>query len=335
MIAKLSEQDSFQLWQVSFSNSDPVRITSDTFDHLDFRLTADGSTLVNVQVERDNTITLDDATAGDNQSKQIAAGNGRNDGENGLSWSPDGRLVYAARQDGNGDIWSMKADGTDRRRLTYSPELDVQPTVSSNGRYIVYVSRTAGRSNIWRMDADGGNQTQLTTGNSELEPTVTADGRWVLFTSMDHGKRLLYRVSIDGGDSQRVSDKHIRGPAAAAPDGKAIAMFFLDQNVEPLKWKILIATLAGEPIRTIDPSQPIDTNSSLKWTVDGKALTYSVIGDGKSTIYTLPIDSGSPQRRTAPASGPITWFDWSKDGQKLALAHTTESSDAVLFRNFR
>jgi serine/threonine protein kinase len=335
MIAKRSEQDSFQIWEVSFSTGDTVKVTNDTFDHLDFRLTADGRTLLNVQVEPNNTITIEDVAAPDNYSKQIAFGNSRSDGRNGLSWTPDGRLVYAAKLDGNEDVWSMNADGTDRRRLTLSPDVDVQPTVSADGRYIVYVSRTTGRSNIWRMDADGGHQTQLTTGNAELEPTISADGKWVFFTSMDHSKRLLYRVSIDGGDSQRMSEKHIRGPAAASPDGNSLAVFFLDQNVEPAKWKILIMTPDGEPVRTINPLQPIDTFSSLKWTRDGKALTYSVSSDGKSTIYTLPIGSGSAQRRTAPAPGAITWFDWSRDGQQLAVAHITESSDAVLFRNFR
>jgi hypothetical protein len=83
------------------------------------------------------------------------------------------------------------------------------------------------------------------------------------FTPQIPVQRLLYRVSIDGGDSQLVSDKHIRGPAAASPDGKTLAVFFLDQNVEPPKWKILIATLEGEPIRTIDPSQPIVDRSVL------------------------------------------------------------------------
>jgi TolB protein len=336
MIAKREEKDNFQIWQVAYSNGEARRITSDSFDHHDFRLTADDRCLITVQVERNNTISIiDDRVTSDLQSHEIMKGYSRNDGENGLAWSPDGKLVYAAKVDGNGDIWSMNADGSDRKRLTSAADLDVQPVVTRDGRSIVYVSRTNGRRNIWRMDIDGAHQTQLTAGNSELEPTITPDAKVVLFTNGDFGKRLLYSVSIDGGSANRLSEKNIRGPAAVSPDGRLVAVFFLDEKSEPKRWKILIMYFDGREMKVLDPSPPVNSNSSLKWTADGSGLTYSVSNEGQSSIYFLPIEGGPPRQVSNPAIGAITWFDWSPDGQRLAIARLTESSDAVLLRNFR
>ncbi|GAA1721576.1 hypothetical protein GCM10009809_16530 [Isoptericola hypogeus] len=45
-------------------------------------------------------------------------------------WSPDGRRVVAVRADGStgsGDLWTMRWDGRDVRRLTASPLLEIRP----------------------------------------------------------------------------------------------------------------------------------------------------------------------------------------------------------------
>jgi hypothetical protein len=45
------------------------------------------------------------------------------------AWSPDGtRIAFASRMDGDFDIYTMRADGTDVQQVTNSPGLDAEPT---------------------------------------------------------------------------------------------------------------------------------------------------------------------------------------------------------------
>jgi WD40-like Beta Propeller Repeat len=95
----------------------------------------------------------DVATAGDRHSSQPA-------------WSPDGRRIAFERgpagdSPGN-DVWSMAADGTDRRRLTATAGLDGGPAWSPSGSRIAFTSARSGSSDIWTTAADGADQRPLT-----------------------------------------------------------------------------------------------------------------------------------------------------------------------------
>ena len=76
------------------------------------------------------------------------------------SWTRDGRyLVFSSMQgrDSTGrpnqDIWSMTADGTNRRQLTTNGSLDTYPVASPDGQHIYFVSNRGGKWAIWRMQA--------------------------------------------------------------------------------------------------------------------------------------------------------------------------------------
>jgi Tol biopolymer transport system component len=62
---------------------------------------------------------------------------------------------------GNGfNIWTMRADGTDPRQLTTTP--DAFPVWSPNGRKILFNRKGTGERQIFEMRADGSHQRQLT-----------------------------------------------------------------------------------------------------------------------------------------------------------------------------
>src|SRR5262249_38387859 len=120
------------------------------------------------------------------------------DGAYGLSWTPDGRIVYQSSASGNRDIWIMNADGSNQRQLTHDGR-NYSPAVSSDGRYIVYDSVQADKCNIWRMNVDGSNSKQLTDGIWDESAQISPDGRWVVYQSMDFEKyeKVLCKAPID------------------------------------------------------------------------------------------------------------------------------------------
>src|SRR5437763_15343189 len=74
----------------------------------------------------------------------------------------NGRLVFASNRDGNHEIYSMNADGSEQTRLTYHPAYDDEPRWSPDGTRIVFISNRVGNVELYLMDADGPNQTRLT-----------------------------------------------------------------------------------------------------------------------------------------------------------------------------
>ncbi|MBN2383520.1 PD40 domain-containing protein [bacterium] len=69
------------------------------------------------------------------------------------AWSPDGRYIayVSTVTDGKGDIWTMRADGTDKRQITTSPDYDYCPTWSADGSKIVYAHAREKNQGNWML----------------------------------------------------------------------------------------------------------------------------------------------------------------------------------------
>ena len=73
----------------------------------------------------------------------------------------------------------------------------------------------------------------------------------------------------------------------------------------------------------------------LRWTPDGRALTFVDTVNGVSNIWSLPLDGGALKQLTDFKTDQIFWFDVSRDGKQLALSRGTVTSDVILIRDFR
>ena len=78
-------------------------------------------------------------------------------GENWLpAWSPDGtKMAFTSTRDGNPEIYVANRDGSNVRRLTNHPGIDISPTWSPSGTQIAFTSDRSGSPQIYVMGADG------------------------------------------------------------------------------------------------------------------------------------------------------------------------------------
>jgi Tol biopolymer transport system component len=105
------------------------------------------------------------------------------------TWSPDStRIAFASHPgDGNWAVWTMRRDGSDRRRLT-SPFLrqpagahgDAPAAWSPDGSRILYSSEATGDRELFVMNADGSGKRRVTHWRGGDSPQVwLPDGRIV------------------------------------------------------------------------------------------------------------------------------------------------------------
>jgi serine/threonine protein kinase len=320
--------DQYQLWQISFPEGEARTLTNDLSDYHLVSLTADAGALVSVVSETTSNIWL--VPNGEwNTGRQLTSS--KSNGVSSIALVGDGRIIYESRTGGNSDLWIMDADGRNQKQLTDDTYSEGSASVTPDGRYIVFGSRRPG-TQIWRMDIDGGNA-KLLIDSPGFSPTISPDGKWVVYTTFGPGGFSIWKVSIDGGAPVQITNKYSLAPAISS-DGKLIACYYLDERTRTQKIA-LIPFAGGEPVKIFE-SQPIDAATyPVRWTHDGRALTYIVNRGGVSNIWIQPQDGSPPRQLTDFKSDRIFAFDWSRDGKWLALSRGPEQRDVVLMSDFR
>ena len=310
---------SSQIWQLS-SGGEARRITNDLNNYYGIDLMADSNTLVTSQINRTSNIWI--APGGDSsRARQITSGtnNYRN-----LEWTPDGKLVFEL----GSDIWIIEADGSGQKQLTTEGHNNRMPSACAGG-YIVFSSNRQGARRIWRMDIDGSNQKPLTSGDMEYFPTCSPDGKWVLYASSASGVQNLWKVTIDGGNAVQLTDR-FSGRPIISPDGKLIAVKYIN---DPSSRKVVMALIpfeGGEPVKLLDIP-----GFFIHWSRDGRAIQYIDNRGGSSNLWSQPIDGGPPKQLTDFKSDKLFSFAWSADGKQLAVSRGVDAEDVVLINNFR
>ena len=304
-----------QLWHISYPGGEVHRITNDLNDYLGVSLTADSTALVSVQSERPSNIWVA-SNSGAGNATQITFSN--LDGRGGISWTPDGKIVYASLASGNSDLWIMDADGSNQKQLTIDARNNRSPAVSPDGRYIVFISDRSGSAHIWRMEIDGSSPEQLTYGVGEELPTCTPDGKWVIYASgLDW---TLWKVPMGGGAPEQVTHRYLGVIPRISPDGKLIAA---DDN----------GRVAIYPFEGGEPIKVFNNLWRFSWAPSGRALEY--IDQSRTNINSQALDGGPSKRLTNFKSGLINRFARSRDGKQLALSGGTLTNDVVLISDFR
>jgi serine/threonine protein kinase len=317
-----------QIWMIHHPSGEAERITRDLVDYGGTSLTADSNALVTVQFESSSNVwvaPINDLTGG----KQVTSG--KLDGDRGLSWTNDNKIVYTSLASGNVDLWIMDADGANQRQLTFDPQMDDTPRISPDGRYLFFDSLRGGLPSIWRMNIDGSNLKQITTQEDYVND-VTPDGQWLVFTSWRTGRQTLWKVGIDGGEPVQISNLFIT-TSAISPDGKFLACFYQDEKPNAPLRLIILPFAGGEPVKTFD--MPQTAGGRPDWTPDGKAITFYDNRTGTLNLWSQPLDGGPLKQLTNFSPHELFSRDFTRDGKLAALARGPVTSDVILISDFR
>jgi Tol biopolymer transport system component len=332
--AWLKGEDHYSLWVLAYPDGKLRQITSDLVTYFGASLTQSGRSLVTVQRQADSTLWV--APANDpTEATPLREGANREDGMWGVSWLPDGRLVF-----GIGDLselWVVDRDGSNRQQLTHLGNTATNPTSTPADGTIVFQRRgyeSKELAAIWAIDSHGYNLQQLTSGaGHEHRPEISPDGKWIVYASGNNA----WKMTLADG---KVTKLELRGgmSPSISPDGRWIAFEAVDNHIE------IVAADGKSPPRLLpfidEPQVPSPLSAyavayPIRWNAAGDAVTYVRTQDGVSNIWAQPLD-GSPPRQLTHFTSMVIWsHDWSRDGEWLVMARGNFSSDAVMLTDTR
>jgi Tol biopolymer transport system component len=250
--------------------------------------------------------------------RRVSSGRGRN--TCGWFYQKGKRILYASTEAADsacppppdhskGYVWALypyniytaKADGSDKRALTRDSVYTAEATVSPDGKTIVYTSLRDGDLEIYTMKIDGSNVRRLThTLGYDGGPAFSADGKMIVYRafhphgadSVQYASRLAERpplvkpwdvdiwvMNADGSNQRMVI--HLPGPSFAPyfhPDGKRIIFASNYLHPEGYDFDLFLINLDGTGLERVTTSNQFD--AFPMFSPDGKQLVW-VSGRGR------------------------------------------------------
>ena len=320
------------IWFTPYPQGEPQQITHDlnqyfmhtlSLSSTDILATIDGKTGSEIWV----------APAGDvSRARRVLQGIiPKYEGIDGLTWAPDGHLLYTAYVGDAQTIWEMNSDGSNRKQLTSNVAefVDRQMAVSADNRHIIFQSNRAGSVQLWSANRDGSDLKQLTDGINNYQASLSPDSKWIVYVSGDGLGQTLWRIPIEGGLATQLSHNRSTNPQIS-PDGKYIA-FLESSDSHPQVHVAIIPFSGGETIRTFELPQRPGPNLArrMRWTPDGKAIIYK---DTMQGLWRQKLDEKTPQMVSGFENVQLSGLAWSFDGKTLAYTRSANMQEIVLLQ---
>ncbi len=256
---------------------------------------------------------------------------------------------------GGTTIYSVRADGSDRRRLAggasalHGGPANGEPSFSRDGSMIAFVrgmhGQTGGGGQIWVMAADGSHQKRLTVG---MSPQFQPNGKVIVFVRQLHAATnrdplaatQLWRMNADGSDQRRLTAGAQDLQPRWSPDGGMIAF---QRTTNGGGTQALPLPTASIWVIGADGSAPRELTAGAfdqnpVWSPDGSTIAFqrSTFRPGQRTggsgtgilsaittaIYKISLDGSSLLKLADESDSPV----FSPSGSMIAFASYRDRS---------
>jgi len=238
-------------------------------------------------------------------------------------WSPHGhRIAYWASKEGQRDIWTVAADGTDPVAVTQDAYIDWNPVWAPSGQHLYFISSRGGSMNLWRVAIDERSgkvlsaPTAVTTPSSDCSLiSVSQNGRRIVYTDQIFTSN-LYQVAFDPV-AQRVVGRHTpvtQGFKQAtrpdlSPDGRWLAFGSWGRQED-----IFVVRTDGSGLRQL--TDDFHRDRGPRWSPDGHKIAFFSNRSGKFEIWTIRPD-GTDLQQVTHTNGQVAWPVWAPDSRRL------------------
>lgn len=327
LIATAGEQDvgwEAQLWHVDSESGKTDQLVADLNTYgIVLSISSDGEELLTAQGQFYSNIWIGPAEDLESARQVTFDMLGRQNGWDGLDWTPDGKILFTSYVDKSETIWSLDPTDNSTHQIIPNGRRNILVSISDDGSAMAFESNRSGSNEIWVAAGDGSDPHQVTTGGGNFQPHISSDGSKVLYQNVREGGSSLWIVPTAGGQSNQIIARRASW-GQFSRDGKYIAAAIADTG------RIRLGTFSaetGDLLRVFDFPPQANPRLGIHWTPDGNAVTYRDWGYG---IWSQSITGGTPERIKGLPEEKLYGYAWSKDGKQFAFARGREIRDIVL-----
>jgi Tol biopolymer transport system component len=239
---------------------------------------------------------------------------------------------------GDGEIYTIKADGTRLRRLTHVKGEAINPDWSPDGSKIAFALNEC---KVAIINADGSDLRVLpseTPGGCEADPSFTPDGSRLVYERYDPATDddAVWSMNLDGTDRRRITAPNVGAPDPnVSPNGGAVS--FLGGNAKGIN-ALFTASLDGSNLFRVTPYLG-GVAFKHDWAPDGRHIvlaTNADYPDHKSpNVATIRPDGSHLRMLTHYTGGEKGAYagSYSPDGRWIVFR--VENVERESFRLFR
>ena len=252
----------------------------------------------------------------------------------------NGLLVYNEMVGGDNALFTIRPDGTEKRRIVYVKGSEAEyPDWSPDGRKIVFQLDPADRRGcrVVLINADGTGLTNLSGARHgcDGQPAFTADGRRIVFGRYDDriDAECLWSMNLRGRDRRRITPCKGFGPTDpnVSPDGKWVTYMHVKDEEERLLALYAVRPNGAGRRRLVRATWSIAKHD---WSPDGKliVLTRNHEKPGKSAnLVTIRPDGSGARQLTHYAGGSTNAIagSFSPDGKRIVFRLEKDGKHAL------
>ena len=324
-----------EVWFVSYPDGKKRLITNGFKGVNGIGITDDGKSIVASKLNRVSSLNVAPLEDLDNVREITKSENSDSLLPLGAVWNSNESLVYGKSENGNSDLWSVRADGSNAKQITSSPAADYSPAISRDGKRIYFVSNRGGAMDAWRTDVSGENPTQITNRGGVSRISLSGEHLYYLGMSPDNKYVVLWRSDLDGKNEAQITKYRTYG-ADISPDGKYVFCFFpnRDEDPEDLSKPVRFTVLSSETGEIVEQFGALKSRNLplVQWAPDSRSFIY-IENEPNPVLWKQELGKKEPAKLKDWKNGNIYQIALSGDGKKLFYEKGEEINSVVLIED--